>query len=138
MILARLDNKYGLFDIHGSCLTSFNYDDMRIFGEYSIVIVKKDYRFGAINMQGKEIIPCEFEELKIDSDNICYCVEKDCISGKYGVFDHSYDSGPNERGRKVIPYIFESHKIYNAVIAKQNGLFGMYGFNGRKIVDCIY
>lgn len=138
LIKASLGNKDGLFNIDGSCLTSFDYDDMRIYRQYSIIVVKKDNRFGAINMQGKEIIPCEFEELKIDTDNICYGVQQDSITGKFGVFDHTHDSGPDQEGRMVIPYIFDSNKIYSAIIVKKNGMYGMYGFNGRKIVDCIY
>ena len=42
LILAHLGNKYDLFDIDCSCLSSFDYDDINIFGQYSIIIVKKD------------------------------------------------------------------------------------------------
>ena len=137
LIMARLGNKYGLFDQQGICLTNFEYDDIKIHPEYSIIIVKKNKLFGAINMRGKEIIPCEFEELRIESEG-CNFVQKDDVSGKYGIFNHTYDSGPHDEGTMVIPYIFDSYKIYNAVIAKKNGMYGMYAFNGRKIVDCIY
>lgn len=137
LIMARLGNKYGLFDVAGTCITGFEYDDIHIFQEHSIIIVKKDKVYGALNMQGKEIIACEFEELFINTGG-CNFVQKDSISGKYGVFNHEFSSGPYDEGSMVIPYIFTSHKIYNAVIAKKDGKYGMYAFNGRKIVDCIY
>lgn len=137
LIEAKLGGKYGLFNTKGDSVTSFEYDDMTIYQEYSIIIVKKGELYGALNIQGTEIIPCEFEELKIRIGGPICVQENDC-SGKYGVFDHEFDSGPFEEGRKIIPYIFNSHKIYYAVIAKKNGKYGMYEFNGRKIVDCIY
>ena len=62
--MARLGNKYGLFDVAGTCITGFEYDDIHIFQEHSIIIVKKDKVYGALNMQGKEIIACEFEEFE--------------------------------------------------------------------------
>ena len=41
LIMARLGNKYGLFDVAGTCITGFEYDDIDIFQEHSIIIVKK-------------------------------------------------------------------------------------------------
>lgn len=137
LIEARLSGKYGLFDIQGICLLNFEYDDIRVYTSYSIIIVKKGNLFGAVDMCCKEIIPCGFESLEIEIGGCCL-IEKDPISEKYGVFDKTYTSGPTERGVEVIPCIFDSYDIYSAIIAKKNGMYGMYGFNGRKIVDCKY
>lgn len=136
IILAKLGNKYGLFDIAGFCLSNFEYDNINVHPNYYVIIVKKDKLYGALNMQGDEIIPCEFEDLKISLEGV-YFVEKDSLSGRYGVFDYTYSTSPND-GRMVIPCIFDSFNIYSALIAKKDGLYGMYGFNGRKIVDCKY
>jgi hypothetical protein len=137
LILASLGDKYGLFDTQGGSIASFEYDSIKIYQDYSIIIVRKDNLYGAINMQGKEIIPREFEELKIEIGGSCW-TQKNYLTGKYGVFDHKYDSSAYEEGSKVIPYIFDTCKIYDAVIAKKNGKYGMFGFNGRIIADCIY
>ena len=90
----KKNKKYGFIKAHGyhgiyiDCI----YDGVGDVDDSGIAMVKKDGKFGAINMMKKTLIPIEYEGIAADEENKLYRVKK---GGKYGFY--------NNRGQIVIP-----------------------------------
>lgn len=76
LITEGLNNRCGLFDVikkkeiispsYDGIVS--NYDDVygcRFFVEDSIVIVQNDKKYGAVNLNGKEIVPCQYSYAEV-------------------------------------------------------------------------
>lgn len=150
----RNDDKYGFINLEGEEILPCKYDDITfVFGdilkiddEYSRFIsdrqdnllqVKLNNKYGIIDLEGKEIIPCKYDDLTIFDWNEKLLQVK--LDNKYGLI--------NLEGKEIIPCKYDDLKgSYDAVegIAlvqietKLNNKHGIINLEGKEIIPCKY
>ena len=90
VLKAKKDGKYGIINLNGKELTSFQYDEIvAIEGIKNALKVSKDGKMGVINNEGKEILAVQATEItnlgKEAKDGFIVKGE----DGKYGIVDSS-------------------------------------------------
>lgn len=103
--------------------------------KYMALVQNEDGKWGAINSEGKMVIPCELE----DSDflekeealksGLC-CAEK---NGKYGYIDRE--------GKEVIPFIYENADQFSEnglAPVEKDGKWGYINKEGKEEIPFIY
>lgn len=168
----RNDDKYGFINIEGTEILPCKYDTIAFVmgdlieiddevSEYEIVYddcwdsllyVKFDDKYGLINFDGKEIVPCKYDDLKLFTEYRDFF--KTELDDKYGMI--------NFEGKEIIPckyddltfftYIRRDYDDFFIVIkSKSNNKYGLIritpeqldseGFTiveGREILPCIF
>ena len=102
--------KIGIIDNFGNEITDIKYVNIGPFNEDQIAICETDLGQGIINIDGEEILPCQYEILSKDYKGVSYIynkyikVKKD---DKYGIVDVS--------GNIIVPCIYPdfSNDIYD-------------------------
>ena len=137
----KKDGKFGFVDSTGRKeLTEFKYDNIGdivcsscALGHVNpFVKISINSRYGIMNRQGEEIIPCEYDSEIVNRDSL-FLVKKD---NKWGVINH--------KGKILQDCIYsekekESGLIKNRwIIIKEDGRFGAVNANGETIVEPIY
>lgn len=144
-LLVKKDGKYGVINIKGTTLIKANYDKIETDKYYEQengykkagYIVSKTteegYRYGYVNLAGKEIIETKYNDLyrimEIDSQDIyIICAE----NGKYGLIINN---------KKVIENEYQS-LVYaegnNTIIALKGKKYGVLSTEGETIVPFEY
>ena len=154
MMLFRDDNGYGFMNTKGEVIVaSGKYDDAEDFSD-NMACVKKDGKFGFIDVKGTEVIPCTFERVYPFTEGLAL-VRK---NGKCGyinakaefVIEPSYDNGKFfscgvaivDKGSKQYVIDKEGNVIFshdakkNAFLEEQfsNDLIPVIKESGRKLV----
>ena len=103
------------------------YDALGSFKE-GLAPVEKDEKWGCINKNGKEVIPCIYDYIWDISEEYV-CVIKD---EKYGYVDR--------QGKEILPCIYDGISIFseNIVSVIKDGKVGYIDKNGKEITPCIY
>ena len=126
-------------------------------------IVNKDGKFGVLNGTGKEILACNYQEIKNVTGNEMYVVKDDTslkiidsslnvvkdggfedvseINGEYiTVISNGLKGVINKEGTELIPVQYEDLKFAcdDLFIAKSNGLYGILKANNSVMVDYTY
>ncbi len=123
--IALLNNKYGLVDINGNQITSFEYDNIQEFKD-GLAIVTKDNLTGVINEQGNIVIPIIYQDISSFEGNVAIAsIEgKDFLINKDGkVLTNNYDE---------IKYIDNVYKV------KFQNQYGLIDQGGKEIVKVKY
>lgn len=140
-LLVKKDDKYGVINIKGSILVKPQYDKIEAdkFYEEEIgykksgYIVSKTteegYRYGYVNLEGKEIIEVKYNDLyritEIDSDDIyVICAE----NGKYGLIKND---------KKIIDNEYQSltyNESNNTITVLKGKNYGVISIDGKIIV----
>ena len=101
----------------------------------AIVVFRKSIAFyknnkcGLCTMWGKELLPCEYDEIFVADDLNLAEVKKDGYTGVYSVSKKVF----------VIPTEYQHADLYlNVVKVKKSDLFGVLNLNGRTIIPCEY
>ena len=112
-----------------------NYDSKQnIWFESGALRVQKDGKYGLIDLDGKEILPCEYEDiysLKSVEDSII--VVKD---GKLGLINAKGQFIANAEYSKIEALKEGFKDVY--LIADENELYGVVGLSGTKLLDNKY
>lgn len=122
----KLNNKVAVIDKKGGIVIAFGtYDDIYYYRE-GMLQVRKDGKFGFLNMKGQEIIPCRFEEADYFRNGMAEVRKND----KHGII--------NKSGEEIIPIIYE--KIvqfpgYNLIKIKINGKWGYINYDRKKFIN---
>lgn len=145
-LIVKIDNKYGVININGATLVKINYDKIEADKYYRedtgykndgyIVsnTTEEGYRYGYVNIKGKEIIEVAYNELyrlqDIQNNNDAYII---CAkNGKYGLF---------KNGEKIIENDYQE-LIYsennNTIIAKKGKNHGAISLTGKKLLPIEY
>ena len=144
-LLVKKDGKYGVINIKGATLVKPQYDKIEADKFYeeesgykkSGYIVSKTteegYRYGYVNLEGKEIIEVKYNDLyritEINSDDIyVICAE----NGKYGLL---------KNGKQVIVNEYQSlvyNESNNTLTAAKGKKYGVISTNGKVIVPLEY
>ena len=112
-----------------------NYDSKQnIWFENNVLKVQKDSKYGLINLDGKELLNCEYDDiyaLKGVKDSIVLVKE-----GKLGLV--------NDKGQSIIPVEYSSiealkEDFKDAYLVKNTeNLYGVIGLSGAKMLDNKY
>lgn len=116
---------YALLNNKGQFLTDFVYNGIYSGSEEGFFEVKRDGKHGHIDINGKEIIPCMYDDGCYFSEGIA----AEYLNGKCGMvdcFNHT-----------VIPFEYEEICICknNLINAKKNGKYGLINKFNEVIVD---
>ena len=123
-----IDGRKGFVDsVTGEILVPCSYDDVGNFSE-GLCIVKKNGKWGFIDMTGKEVIPCIYDGAR-EFREFLAPVRK---NGKYGFIDWS--------GKEVIPCIYDFVFGFREGLAsvEKNGKWGIIDKSGKEVIPCIY
>lgn len=125
--------KRGVTSLDGRVLIPAIYDDITFWQTmYKGVIVKKDNKYGIIDINNNTLLSFEYDSLgvvettKNGGKEIFYIAEK---NGKYGLLNGSY--------RECIPLIYNRlkyHKTYNSFVVEVNRESAMIDFNNDILI----
>ena len=126
--VSNYDHKKAVIDSKGNFLCDFIYDSIYGGSEEGLWEVKRNGKHGAVDITGKEIIPCIY-------DDGCYFSEglaAECLNDKWGMIDYFNNT--------VIPFEYEGICICknNLINAKKNGKWGLINKNNEIVVDFLY
>ena len=124
LIVQGSNNRYGIWDIiHKKEVIPCTYDwicsdyDERYgwssFVKDSIVLVTNDEQYGAVNLNGKEIVPCRYKYASIE--NGCVIVES-INPGGYSLLHGLYDKDGNE----LLPSEYSDIKVYDDILVARS------------------
>ena len=145
-LLVKLEEKYGVINIKGNDLVESIYDQITVDNYYEpensylyagyIVGIKtqEGYRYGYVDIKGKEILPTEFNEIyritEIKNSKEIYLVS--AKNGQYGLYKNSEQILPNE-------YLSVRYDRTNNIVVVQKGKeYGVIGLNGENIIPIEY
>ena len=119
-------NKTALFDQNGNYLTGFTYEHIIYGSENGFFEVTKNGLHGHIDLNGKVIIPCMYDE---DGGYFSEGLAPVKKNGKWGMIDSTNTT--------VIPLIYEECDVcnHNLIAAKKNGKFGIIDRFNNVICD---
>ena len=137
--IAQKNGKYMLIDRTGRCITKHLYDELyfgnpldfqdlgRIFHN-GLLNASREGKYGCINKNGEEIIPCTHEKIS-SLYSIIIATTKD---GKTAFFDYA--------GRQLTSYRYDDYVLsYDGYsIVKENGKYGCLYPNGTEFIPCKY
>lgn len=127
-----------LVDFYKKCRD--NFDVLRISSkyqfignikEYSYTRVKLNGKYGFIDKNGREIIPCNYDWID-DEQSLCDDNCRIVLNGKYGFID--------KNGKEVIPCNYDGASIFNEGLAaiKLNGKWGFIDRDGIEVIPHRY
>lgn len=85
MIIAKQEDKYGIFDLEGTPLLKPEYDYIE-YTQDSLFYLRKDSLWGILDMELKTILPLEYTDVSPMSKDNFYTIKK---NGRYGVLDRN-------------------------------------------------
>lgn len=90
VLKVKKDGKYGIINLTGKELTSFQYDEITVVeGIKNTLKVTKDGKVGVIDKEGKEILSTQYADvINLGKDNKAGLIVKG-EDGKYGIVDYS-------------------------------------------------
>ena len=96
--------------------------------EYSYTRVKLNGKYGFIDKNGKEVIPCNYDGASIFNEGLAAIK----LNGKWGFIDRD--------GIEVIPHRYEEVYAFSEgfVAIKLNGKWGFIDKSGREVIPCKY
>ena len=144
-LLIKKDGKYGVINIKGAKLVKPQYDKIEVDKYYEegnaykkagyIVsqTTEEGYRYGYVNLEGKEIIETKYNDLyrimEIDSDDVyIICAE----NGKYGLLKNDKQTISNEY--QSIVY----NESNNTITALKGKKYGVLSITGETIIPFEY
>ena len=141
-LLVKKEGKYGVINIKGNALVNCNYDQIAIdnyytdengyqYAGYVVSLTKQDgYRYGYIDIHGKEILKPEYNELSrindIKEDEVPYFITAQ--NGQYGVFKEEEQLIQNEY--QSIRY----DKSSNVFVIEKSKKYGVANREGKTII----
>ena len=126
MIFVRAGSCWGALNAQKEFITPVQWDEITQ-EKNKILKVKKAGKYGLLSLEGRELIPCLWEQVIFETPNLLK-VERD---GKYGLFSLS--------GEELVPCQMDALVIPRGsdrfILAKANGLWGAYDFQGRQVIS---
>ncbi len=121
--IVQKDKKYFLIDYSNKVLSA-RYDDIADFSE-GLAIVKKNNQFGAINLNGQEIIKPSFDMISDYSEGMAVYLK----NGKYGFLD--------KQGFAAIAPLYDWVSSFKngQARAQFNKLFGVINHKGDFVIE---
>ncbi|MEO8399416.1 MAG: WG repeat-containing protein, partial [Ignavibacteriaceae bacterium] len=137
--IVEVNDKKGLFDCtKGQEILPCIYEDIGSYfgGGYAIITFDKpqifssrlNRKWGAVNLFGETIIPCQYEIISEYSEGL-FCAG---INDKWGYINNS--------NKTLMPFIYDWAYPFKNGIAKikKDGNFGLINTFGKPVVECIF
>lgn len=137
-ILSTIGATGKLVDFYKKCRDDFDvlrisskYQFIGNIKEYSYTRVKLNGKYGFIDENGREIIPCIYDWID-DEQSLCDDNCRIVLNGKYGFID--------KNGKEVIPCNYDGASIFNEGLAaiKLNGKWGFIDRDGIEVIPHRY
>ncbi len=137
IILAKLDEKWGVFDYKGKPLTDFNYDYLNSSNKgKKLVVFKKNNKFGFMDQDLNVVINPKYDHAEVFNNGKAIV----SVNNKWGMI--------NEENQLILPleysHIEKFHSAYfseispKVALAAKNNKFGFINEKGEAIVPFIY
>ena len=111
------DGKIGFINTKGKLVTNSSYESATDFKNYDKSIVSKDFKYGILNVSGKELIPLEYTEL--------------------GLFDEEYDKLLNDKyNLDLIMFKNQNNKV--GILSSKNKIYFKPIYDSFEIIDKKY
>ncbi len=127
-LIAQDKTKVGLIK-NKDIVIDINYKELQYNKDNNILIARKNAKLGILDLQGKEIIPVEYEDLSINGENIYTKNEEE---EKY--FDKSGNEIQNNIYKGI--YSIENGKYYLTI--NEDSLYGILDRNKQVLVENSY
>lgn len=137
--IAQKNGKYMLIDRTGRCITKHLYDELsnsnpNDFVNFGLIFhnglleASRNGKFGCVNKNGKETIPCIHEKISDLYSTIIAATKE----GKTAFFDYT--------GKQLTPYKYDDYVLFSDgySIVKKNGKYGCLYPNGTEFIPCEY
>ena len=128
------NEKTGIITSIGKQIVPCQYSENNVYfaGHNCIVMQDAEGRKGVFTTNGKLIVPFKYKEIRVDNYNNEPCIEVTDYNEKHGVYSLS--------GEVIVPckYLLTNTYAGGVSVKDTNGKFGVYGYDGRKILDIIY
>ena len=124
-----LDNGfYALMNDKGKLITDNVYTTIFGGSEEGFFEVTRNGKHGHIDINGKEVVPCMYDEGNYFSEGVA----SECLNGKWGMVDCFNNT--------VIPFEYEEICICknNLINAKKNGKYGLIDKHNNVVIDFMY
>lgn len=127
-LISAKNGQYGLTK-NGKELTSNEYQSMTYEIDMNLIIVQKNQKYGAIDIEGKTIIPVEYDEINV---NGMYVYAKNA-QGIIVLDSTGKEVNMNSNSYK---YSTENEKYFITVVNSENeGKYGVVDKNGNKVIE---
>lgn len=111
-----------------------NDENNNLWYESNILRVKKDGKYGIINLEGKEIVPCEYEKIEsLKGVTNSLATTRD---GNIGLIDNS-GSVIIENEYKSIRNLTDRYED-GYIVENNDGKFGIINYNKKTALECKY
>ena len=128
-------NNQEIFTGFDNVFTLQNYDDNKnMWYESNVLKVQKEGKFGLINLDGNEILPCEYDSITtMKGIRNCLVVKSDAKTGIV-----------NTSGKIVVPVEYASvevieNNVDNGYVVKNSeNKYGVINSNGDMVLECKY
>lgn len=127
-LISAKNGQYGLTK-NGKEVTSNEYQSMTYESDVNLIIVEKNQKYGAVDTEGKEIIPIKYDEINV---NGLYMYAKDSL-GTIVLDSNGKEVNINSNSYK---YSTENEKYFITIINSEGeGKYGVVDKNGNKIIE---
>lgn len=133
LIVFARNKKYGAYNGDGKLTAPAVYDTVEQFFFYNSgampVRVRKDGRYGALDLSGKEIIPPVYSHLRAIHAPLSFIFGE---GDKYGIRDST--------GKMVVPARYQDVRAFNSgeFAVQENGLWGVVDGSGKEVLPARY
>ena len=125
------DNSWGYVDENGKEIIPLGvYEFLNPIDEENMILAKKNGKEGYIDILQKVLIPFEYDDIGIFSDNGIAPAKKE---GKWG--------GLDRKGNTIIPFIYDELGYFyksDLAVIKKNGKYGFINGKGKIIIPLLY
>ena len=125
------DKKEALYTSYDKVELLYNHDENNNLWYESALKVKKDGKYGLINFDGKEVLPCSKDSIEVlEGTKSVYLTSSD---GKKGIVN---SLGKEIIANKYVEIVSLTEKYENGFIVKnENGKYGVINYDGTVALD---
>lgn len=126
---------------------SFKYDDVQSYFQGNICKVRDDDKYGFINIEGIEILPCKYDSVAFVMGDLIKKDEKEIVydacwdSLLYVKLDNKYGL-INLDGKEITPCKYDNLTLFTKYEylfkTELDDKFGLINFDGKEIIPCKY
>ncbi len=108
--------------------------DGSVFYQENTLITLKDGKYGLINLEGTELLPCNYDKITpIKGIENSFITEKD---GKFGVVDNSGSVIVDNQYAEITALTDRYEDGY--IVKDIDGKYGLFNYNKQQVLECKY
>ncbi len=127
------NGKHGIHDLKGNIIIPPLYDDLFIRGNFIIACdYEKNVQY-VYSRDGKTLVYTDYNEAEIRTNKLGIMID-DSKNKTFSLYSH--DGTPILENYETI--IVHDSPTEGVVVAKKNGMYGLYDYSGKELLPCIY